>query len=123
MLWKGVTLGHTGENNIALCRSELAREEPEGAAFIPNERGALEFFASKLAPTERLFAAAGLQRQSKVTEVGFLALRHQRYATGYKRRLQANAPCHYLAARPAPASGLGGRGGWSAAVAPGWCRR
>ena len=33
------------------CRSELAREEPEGEAFIQNQRGALEFFASKLAPT------------------------------------------------------------------------
>ncbi len=37
---------------MKLCRSELAREEPENAAFIQHERGGLEFFASKLAPTK-----------------------------------------------------------------------
>ncbi|CRM74608.1 hypothetical protein [Pseudomonas sp. 8 R 14] len=33
------------------CRSELAREEPIGTAFVLNKLGDLWFFASKLAPT------------------------------------------------------------------------
>ena len=32
------------------CRSELAREKPENAAFIQPKRGVFAFFASKLAP-------------------------------------------------------------------------
>ena len=41
------------------CRSELAREEPEGTTLIQHKRGALKFFASKLAPTVKRVAAPG----------------------------------------------------------------
>ncbi|AZF37514.1 hypothetical protein C4J88_2731 [Pseudomonas sp. R4-39-08] len=36
------------------CRSELAREKRPGDAFILDNRGGPEFFASKLAPTKSL---------------------------------------------------------------------
>ncbi|SDV10806.1 hypothetical protein SAMN05216202_5113 [Pseudomonas mucidolens] len=35
-----------------MCKSELAREKPEGTALIQHARVILAFFASKLAPTE-----------------------------------------------------------------------
>jgi len=39
---------------IALCRSELARENFNDNVCFLNERGAYEFFASRLAPTKAL---------------------------------------------------------------------
>ncbi len=47
-------------------RSELAREEPENAVFIQDKRGAFEFFASKLAPTEMLSLAPGIGASAMV---------------------------------------------------------
>lgn len=49
--------------------------------------------------------------------------RHRQGGTGCRRKPRAVAPCHCRAFRSAPACGLGGRGGWSVAAGPGWCRR
>ncbi|WP_124385986.1 hypothetical protein [Pseudomonas sp. R5-89-07] len=54
----GRPVNHAGRNSTSIwranCRSELARENRPGNAFILSKRGNPEFFASKLAPTKSL---------------------------------------------------------------------
>lgn len=67
----------------------------------------------------RLFMGAGFIRFC----VRLAGARRRQGGTGCRRKPRAVAPCHCRAVRFAPASGPGGHGEWSAATAPGWCRR